>query len=145
MIEIRDLKIGDIIELTMANGHYVAGEVTALNIEEKAGTPMSDERPGKVKIMFLEEFRDREFPDMGCEIYQAWIDDNPDKYKKVSREEALKKAYETGSTDDKLVQLARELHAEAKKLDLNYCPFCEVERIADELDKIVKERKSNRW
>ena len=50
MIEIRDLKIGDIIEMTMANSHYVAGEVTALNIEEKAGTPMSDERPGRVPL-----------------------------------------------------------------------------------------------
>lgn len=142
MIEIRDLKIGDIISVIL-NGHYVAGEVTSLNIEEKPGTPLSDQRCGKIKIKFLEEFWDREYPDRGCEIYQAWIDENPEKYDIVSREEAVKRAYETGSTDDKLAQLARELHAEAKKLDLNYCPYDEVERIASELDKIVKERR--RW
>ena len=88
MIEIRDLRIGDIIGVRM-NARFVAEEVTALNIEEKPGTPLEDVRPGKVKIMFLPEFRKREYPDMGCEIYQAWIDDNPDKYRVVTRDEAL--------------------------------------------------------
>ena len=143
MIDIKDLKLGDTISVIL-NGHYVAGEVTYLDIEEKPGSPMSDERPGKIKIKFLELFWEREYPDRGCEIYQAWIDENPDKYNVINREDAIKKAYETASTDDKLAQLARDLHAEANKLYLNYSPYSEVERIAKELDKIVEERKNNR-
>ena len=82
MIDIKDLKLGDTISIIL-NGRYVAGEVTYLDIEEKPGSPMSDERPGKIKIKFLELFWEREYPDRGCEIYQAWIDENPDKYKMI--------------------------------------------------------------
>jgi len=81
MIEINELKLGDAIVIHF-NKYDAKGVVTDLSIYGKPGTPLSDQRQGWMKVLFNKDSIRDTFPDMGCEIYQHWIDENPDKYER---------------------------------------------------------------